>query len=177
MRWVVIVKHKTESTVGIIDEYHAHKDDTVKENLESSTAQRTIYHHYGWCQCAIGLQAIENQLSRCSKAADNSLWIMIHDIDQEDLATEQSWENGALAKANPLLGQDWQSMPSKRVRKSLKSTFQIRNFKTKNLNMWVDQEFDWIYNEIWMKGKVDVILGINLQNLGAYAGLFQQLLI
>jgi phage terminase large subunit-like protein len=58
---------------------------------------------------------------------------MIHDIDQEDLATEQSWENGALAKANPLLGQDWQSMPSKRVRKSLKSTFQIRNFKTKNL--------------------------------------------
>jgi hypothetical protein len=23
--------------------------------------------------------------------------------------------------------------------------------------MWVDQEFDWIYNEIWMKGKVDVI--------------------
>jgi phage terminase large subunit-like protein len=33
--------------VGIIDEYHAHKDDTVKENLESSTVQRTqalIYH-------------------------------------------------------------------------------------------------------------------------------------
>jgi phage terminase large subunit-like protein len=47
--------------VGIIDEYHAHKDDTVKENLESSTVQRTqanLSHHYGWCQCAIGLQAI-----------------------------------------------------------------------------------------------------------------------
>jgi hypothetical protein len=29
---------------------------------------------------------------------DNSLWIMIHDIDQEDLATEQSWEQRALAK-------------------------------------------------------------------------------
>jgi hypothetical protein len=27
---------------------------------------------------------------------DNSLWIMIHDIDQEDLATEQSWENKEL---------------------------------------------------------------------------------
>jgi hypothetical protein len=25
--------------------------------------------------------------------------------------------------------------------------------RQKNLNMWVDQEFDWIYNEIWMKGK------------------------
>jgi phage terminase large subunit-like protein len=37
---------------------------------------------------------------------DNSLWIMIHDIDQEDLATEQSWENKELwQKANPLLGQ------------------------------------------------------------------------
>jgi phage terminase large subunit-like protein len=45
--------------VGII-EYHAHKDDTVKENLESSTVQRKLYlsYHYGWCQCAIGLQAI-----------------------------------------------------------------------------------------------------------------------
>jgi phage terminase large subunit-like protein len=27
---------------------------------------------------------------------NNSLWIMIHDIDQEDLATEQSWENKEL---------------------------------------------------------------------------------
>jgi phage terminase large subunit-like protein len=78
---------------------------------------------------------------------------MIHDIDQEDLATEQSWENKELWQKNkPITSKDWQSMPSKRVRKA-KSTFKIRNFKTKNLNMWVDQEFDWIYNEIWMKGK------------------------
>jgi hypothetical protein len=44
--WVVIVKHDNQLP-GIIDEYHAHKDDTVKENLESSTVQRTqalIYH-------------------------------------------------------------------------------------------------------------------------------------
>jgi phage terminase large subunit-like protein len=31
--------------VGIIDEYHAHKDDTVKENLESSTVQQTLIYH------------------------------------------------------------------------------------------------------------------------------------
>jgi hypothetical protein len=37
--------------------------------------------------------------------------------------------------------------------------------------MWVDQEFDWIYNEIWMKGKVDVIPWDKFTKFGAYAGL------
>jgi phage terminase large subunit-like protein len=63
---------------------------------------------------------------------DNSLWIMIHDIDQEDLATEQSWENKALAKANPLLGKDWRCHRKEFV-KALNQPSKIRNFKTKKL--------------------------------------------
>jgi phage terminase large subunit-like protein len=89
---VVIVKQDgINCHVGIIDEYHAHKDDTVKENLESSTVQRTqaLIYHITTVMCNRLASDTRNQLSR---NIDNSLWIMIHDIDQEDLA-EQSWEN------------------------------------------------------------------------------------
>lgn len=165
--------------VGIIDEYHAHKDDTVKENLESSTVQRTqalIYHI---------TTAGSNVQSACKRYeesvievlegrnTDDHLWIMIHDIDQEDLSTEESWENKELwQKANPLMGTGLDiDAIEKEFIKALNQPSKIRNFKTKNLNMWVDQEFDWIYNEIWMKGKVnDLPLEKFIKN-GSYAGL------
>lgn len=165
--------------LGVIDEYHAHKDDTVKENLESSTVQRTqalIYHI---------TTAGENVQSACKRYEDSvievlegrniddHLWIMIHDIDQEDLATEQSWENKELwAKANPLLGQGLAiTAIEKEFIKALNQPSKIRNFKTKNLNMWVDQQFDWIYNEIWMQGKVNEIPMEKFIENGSYAGL------
>jgi hypothetical protein len=43
---------------------------------------------------------MRNQLWFEGRNIDNSLWIMIHDIDQEDLATEESWEKGALAQTH-----------------------------------------------------------------------------
>lgn len=165
--------------VGIIDEYHAHKDDTVKENLESSTVQRTqalIYHI---------TTAGSNVQSACKRYeesvievlegrnTDDHLWIMIHDIDQEDLKTEESWENKELwQKANPLMGTglDIDAIEKEYI-KAVNQPSKIRNFKTKNLNMWVDQEFDWIYNEIWMKGKVDSIPLQKFIDNGSYAGL------
>jgi hypothetical protein len=59
--------------VGIIDEYHAHKDDTVKENLESSTVQRTqalfITSLRLVPMCNRLASDMRNRLSRCSKAA------------------------------------------------------------------------------------------------------------
>jgi phage terminase large subunit-like protein len=165
--------------VGIIDEYHAHKDDTVKENLESSTVQRTQALIYHITTAGANVQSACKRYEESvievleGRNIDNSLWIMIHDIDQEDLATEQSWENKELwQKANPLLGQGLAiDAIEKEFVKALNQPSKIRNFKTKNLNMWVDQEFDWIYNEIWMKGKVDVIPWDKFTKFGAYAGL------
>jgi phage terminase large subunit-like protein len=88
--------------VGIIDEYHAHKDDTVKENLESSTVQRTQALIYHITTAGANVQSACKRYEESvievleGRNIDNSLWIMIHDIDQEDLATEQSWENKEL---------------------------------------------------------------------------------
>ncbi|MCG9792498.1 terminase large subunit [Flavobacterium algicola] len=165
--------------VGIIDEYHAHKDDTVKENLESSTVQRTQALIYHITTAGANVQSACKRYEESvievleGRNIDDSLWIMIHDIDQEDLSTEESWENKELwQKANPLLGQGLAiDAIEKEFVKALNQPSKIRNFKTKNLNMWVDQEFDWIYNEIWMKGLVkDMPLEKFITN-GSYAGL------
>jgi phage terminase large subunit-like protein len=165
--------------IGIIDEYHAHKDDTVKENLESSTVQRTqalIYHiTTAGANVQSACKNYEDSVIEVleGRNVDNSLWIMIHDIDQEDLKTEESWENMDLwAKANPLLGQGLAiDAIEKEFIKAVNQPSKIRNFKTKNLNMWVDQQFEWIFNEDWMKNKVDVIPLEKFQKFGSFGGL------
>lgn len=165
--------------VGIIDEYHAHKDDSVKENLESSTVQRSQPLIYQITTAGANVQSAcknyEDSVIEVleGRNIDHSLWIMIHDIDQEDLATPESWENKDLwVKANPLLGNGLSIEGiEKEFVKALNQPSKIRNFKTKNLNMWVDQQFSWIYNEDWMKNKVDEIPMEKFTTFGAYAGL------
>lgn len=165
--------------VGIIDEYHAHKDDSVKENLESSTVQRSQPLIYQITTAGANVQSAcknyEDSVIEVleGRNVDHSLWVMIHDIDQEDLATPESWENKDLwVKANPLLGNGLSIEGiEKEFVKALNQPSKIRNFKTKNLNMWVDQQFSWIYNEDWMKNKVDEIPMEKFTNFGAYAGL------
>lgn len=165
--------------VGIIDEYHAHKDDSVKENLESSTVQRAQPLIYQITTAGANVQSAcknyEDSVIEVleGRNIDHSLWIMIHDIDQEDLETPESWENKDLwIKANPLLGNGLALEGiEKEFVKALNQPSKIRNFKTKNLNMWVDQQFSWIFNEDWMKNKVDEIPMEKFIKYGAYAGL------
>lgn len=165
--------------VGIIDEYHAHKDDSVKENLESSTVQRAQPLIYQITTAGANVQSAcknyEDSVIEVleGRNIDHSLWIMIHDIDQEDLETPESWENKDLwIKANPLLGNGLALEGiEKEFVKALNQPSKIRNFKTKNLNMWVDQQFSWIFNEDWMKNKVDKIPMEKFIKYGAYAGL------
>lgn len=165
--------------VGIIDEYHAHKDDSVKENLESSTVQRAQPLIYQITTAGANVQSAcknyEDSVIEVleGRNIDHSLWIMIHDIDQEDLETPESWENKDLwIKANPLLGNGLALEGiEKEFVKALNQPSKIRNFKTKNLNMWVDQQFSWIFNEDWTKNKVDEIPMDKFTKYGAYAGL------
>lgn len=165
--------------VGIIDEYHAHKDDSVKENLESSTVQRSQPLIYQITTAGANVQSAcknyEDSVIEVleGRNIDHSLWIMIHDIDQEDLKTPESWENKELwIKANPLLGNGLALEGiEKEFVKALNQPSKIRNFKTKNLNMWVDQQFSWIFNEDWTKNKVDEIPMDRFTKYGAYAGL------
>lgn len=143
--------------LAIIDEYHAHKDDGVKENLESSTVQRRQPLTYHITTAGTNIASVcknyENSVIEVleGRKIDHSLWIMIHDIDDDDdWQDENCWR-----KANPLMdsGLDIDGIRVE-FTKSINQPSKIPNFKTKHLNMWVDAPSIWIPNEIWKKNDI-----------------------
>lgn len=162
------------SHVAIIDEYHAHKDDGVKENLESSSVQRRQPITYHITTAGTNIASVcknyEDSVIEVlnNRKIDHHLWIMIHDIDEDD-----DWENEKIwKKANPLLGNGLEiDNLRKEFIKAKNQPSKIPNFKTKHLNMWVDAPQIWIPNEIWKRNKVkDIPLSI-FEKFGSYAAL------
>lgn len=160
--------------VAIIDEYHAHKDDGVKENLESSSVQRRqpITYHITTAGTNIGsvCKNYEDSVIEVleGRKIDHHLWIMIHDLDEDDdWEDEKNW-----VKANPLLGNglDIDNLQKEFI-KAKNQPSKIPNFKTKHLNMWVDAPQIWIPNEIWKRNKVDILPLGKFSKFGSYAAL------
>jgi len=143
--------------LAIIDEYHAHPNDGVKENLESSSVQRrqpiTWHITTAGTNIASVCKNYEDSVIEVleGRKKDDRLWIMIHDIDEGD-----DWEDETIwFKANPLLGQGL-DIDNIRVEyiKAKNQPSKIPNFKTKHLNMWVDAPQIWIPNEIWQRNNI-----------------------
>ncbi|MDM1057882.1 terminase large subunit [Myroides odoratimimus] len=160
--------------VSIIDEYHAHKDDSVKENLESSSVSRRQPITYHITTAGTNLQSVCKNYEDAvievleGRNEDDHLWIMIHDLDEGD-----DWEDmDNWYKANPLVGfgLDVDNIEKEYI-KARNQPSKIPNFKTKHLNMWVDAPIIWIPNEIWMKNKVDEIPIEKFEQFGAYGAL------
>lgn len=158
--------------LSIIDEYHAHATDGVKENLESGSVQRKqplLWHiTTAGTNIASVCKIYEDSMIDIleGRKEDDSLFIMIHDLDEED-----DWQNPEnWIKANPLLhqGLDIDNIRKEFV-KAVNLPSKIPNFKTKHLNMWVDAPQIWIPNEIWMQNKVDKIPLEKFTQLSAYA--------
>ncbi len=148
------------SHVSIIDEYHAHRDDSVKENLESSSVQRTqpITYHITTAGTNISsvCKAYEDTVKEILEGIkkDDHLFAMIHDLDEgDDWEDESVWQ-----KANPLLGQGLSiDNIRKEFIKAINQPSKAANFKTKHLNMWVDAPEVWIPLEVWNKNQVSEI--------------------
>jgi phage terminase large subunit-like protein len=143
--------------LAIIDEYHAHATDGVKENLESSAVQRLQPITYHITTAGVNTASVcknyEDSVIEVleGRKKDDRLWIMIHDMDEnDDWQDETNW-----IKANPLLGI---GLEIDNIRdeftKCVNQPSKIPNFKTKHLNMWVDAPQIWIPNEIWMRNKI-----------------------
>ncbi|WP_431471938.1 terminase large subunit [Nonlabens sp. SCSIO 43208] len=139
--------------LSIIDEYHAHRDDSVKENLESSSVmrQQPITYHITTAGASIGSVCYEyEQVCKdilIGLKEDDHTWIMIHDLDEgDDWQDETNWY-----KANPLLGQ---GLSVKNLRaeftKAQNQPSKVPNFKTKHLNMWVNSMTSFFTDEEWM---------------------------
>jgi len=139
-------------SLACVDEYHSHKDDSIREVLESAMGARTNPLMY------IITTAGFNMESACKHAEDvykeilsgikkdDHTFIMIHDLDEgDDWEDETNWY-----KANPNLGV---SITIEYLRgeynKAKNQPSKIPNFKTKHLNMWVDAPEIRIPEEIW----------------------------
>ncbi|HIP48685.1 MAG TPA: terminase large subunit [Lutibacter sp.] len=146
-------------SVSFIDEYHAHKDASILEVLETAMGARTnplVYiittagtNVYSVCKL---LEDDLTQILEGRKEDDHTL-IMIHDLDKEDdWKDEKNW-----IKANPNLHYNPPMLAhlKREFIKTETSPSKIPNFKTKYLNMWVDAPEVWIPNEIWQKNKVN----------------------
>lgn len=161
-------------SISIIDEYHAHKDDSVREVLESAMGARMQPLIY------IITTAGTNVVSSCKlyedvcveilegQKEDDSTFIMIHDLDEgDDWEDETTW-----IKANPNLGVSV-NMDFLRAeyQKAVNQPSKAPNFKTKHLNMWVDAPEIWIPTEIWKKNKVDSIPMEKFTEFGSFSAL------
>lgn len=147
------------SSLSIIDEYHAHRDDSVKENLESSMAERKQPLVYTITTAGTNIAGVcKNFEDQCieileGRLKDDHFFIMIHDLDDgDDWQDPTNWQ-----KANPNLGITVTlDFLQKEFTKAKNQPSKIPNFKTKHLNMWVDAPEIWIPAEIWNENKVKV---------------------
>ena len=163
------------SHISIIDEYHAHKDDSVKENLESSSVQRRQPITWHITTAGVNVQSVCKNYEDAvievleGRNEDNHLWVMVHDLDVGDDWEDQSnWY-----KANPLMQSgafDIEGMQKEFI-KAKNQPSKIPNFKTKHLNMWVDALNIWIPLEIWKRNEVASIPIEKFQSNGCYSAL------
>lgn len=162
------------SSVSIIDEYHAHQSDALKENLESSSVLRWQPITYHITTAGIYVNGVcknyEDTMVEVleGRKTDEHLWIMIHDLDDGD-----DWEDESVwCKANPLMGQGLNiESVRKEYTKAKNQISKVPNFKTKHLNKWVDAIDVWIPQEIWEKCKVSKIKKSVFAKAGSMSGL------
>lgn len=145
-------------SLAIIDEYHAHKDDSVREVLESAMGARDnglvyIITTAGFnlkSACKLAEDSYKDILNDLN--VDDHTFIMIHQLDKDD-----DWEDESLwEKANPNMRYSAPLLPFTR-REFIKAQNQpskIPGFKTKSLNMWVDGDNVWIPSKEWKKNGI-----------------------
>lgn len=137
---------------GILDEYHLHTNDKVRDSIQTGMVARSQPFFFiittagddknGPCYAYrnICIDVLE------SRASLDDVFILIYEIDEGD-----DWKDPAIwAKANPNLGvsvtmDGLQSMFAKALLSGVKEV----EFKTKHLDMWVDAAVTWIPSETW----------------------------
>jgi len=161
------------SHLSVIDEYHSHKDDSVKENLESSSIQRQQPITYHITTAGTNIASVCKLYEDVCKdillgiKEDDHTWIMIHEMDESD-----DWEDSSKwIKANPLLeiGLEIDKIEVEYI-SAKNQVSKVPNFKTKHLNMWVDAPQIWIPNETWMANATDENYDHKFLELGCVSG-------
>ncbi|MDR6805560.1 phage terminase large subunit-like protein [Dyadobacter sp. BE34] len=152
------VSHDKRTTEGknphgvILDEYHVHENDGVRNSLQTGMAARKQPIFF------IITTAGDNKQGPCYKYREvcisvlkgksklDQSFILIYGIDKDDdWKDEKTWR-----KANPNLGisVEMDHLRGQFQQALLSGTKEV-DFKTKHLNMWVDAAITWIPSETW----------------------------
>lgn len=144
---------------GICDEYHAHEDNRVYDQVSSSMVNREQplmwvistagFNKKGPC---FELRAVCLDILR-GKVKNENQFAIIYTLDEGD-----NWNNPETwYKSNPSLG-----VPGCAILEKLKQEYSDAvtkgesyevNFKTKNLNIWTDAAQVWINEQVWAKNQ------------------------
>ena len=141
---------------AIIDEYHAHKTRDLYDVIESGTRARqqplifiiTTAGHNRNAPCYAEYERAEKLLSGAKTYENDELFCFITELDKGD-----DWKNEAnWYKANPNLGV---SVELENMRSAYKEARQMATaeteFRTKNLNEWLNVADAWIKQTQWSK--------------------------
>lgn len=161
---------------GICDEYHAHDDNTVFDQVKSSMINRD--QPLMWIITTAGF----NKIGPCyqfretvvktleGESVSEITFGIIYTLDKDDDESDpKNW-----IKANPSM-----DVPGCATLKNLteeyedslkKGAGQEVNFKTKNLNLWTDSEEVWINDRTWTKNSYGFTKG-DLVGATCYGGL------
>ncbi|MBP0725544.1 terminase large subunit [Bacillus sp. RG28] len=142
---------------GIIDEYHAHKTSEIYDVLISGSGARPqplmmIITTAGFelnnpCY-SVEYKYVSNILNPNNPIENDEYFIMVNELDKDDdIKDESVWE-----KANPILCSYEEGLAFLRgeLKAALDVPEKMRNFLTKNMNIWVNQRENGYMNmEKW----------------------------
>jgi len=165
-------------SVAIIDEYHSHKTDGVREVLESAMGSRLEPLIYIITTAGFNKQSVckayEDVCKQILKGQkeDDSTFIMIHEPAPDDNG-DYNWESiGTWKMANPNLGISVNlDYLKSEYQKAINQPSKIPNFKTKHCNLWVDGISTWITEKNWNNCRVDEIPMEKFKEFGCYVGM------
>ena len=141
----------------LVDEYHAHRDNSMLEVMESAIGARKqpliyIITTAGFDKNSACYQeehtlAIQ-VLERSIEPVPETFFCLIYSLDEDyDWTDRNVWR-----KANPNLGVSirWEYLED-RIQEAMLSPAKQNKIKTKNLNIWTQAESRWILDETWKK--------------------------
>lgn len=145
---------------AIIDEYHAHKDNSMLKVIETGVGSRdqplifiiTTAGFNKFSACFEFRNVAVNVLE--GKLKNEGLFAIIWTIDETD-----DWESeSAWIKANPNYGNTPKSEQFRQLYQNAitEGGSALVEFKTKNLNIWVDSPSVWISDEDYMACVADI---------------------
>lgn len=146
------------ASLGVIDEYHEAKDDRLLNVIESGQGARpeplllTIttagFDKDGPCYSK--LRAASVDILEGVKSDDTHLAFIYEPDEGDDWKDPDTW-----GKSNPNLGVSvFPEYLKARLQKALnEGASKEVDFRTKNLNTWVDAPTVWISTEVWKKNR------------------------